>query len=155
MASNFKEYSMSVNSLFKVKVLLLAPLVYVFFTSIFVFADRSAELWNSHIVSASGAVILTVISMMQILIFLRVSSLSTKTNRVIREIQNLKTSNKGIQSKKLSTSEEILVKIEALRADNSYTSDEILINIEALRSVLNALNLQNLDEQNPQLKAAP
>jgi len=145
MASKFIKYSLGVNPRSKVKGIVLALLVYLFFISIFVFADKSAELWNSHIVSASVAVVVTVMSMMQLLIFLRVSSLSTKTNRVIREIQNLKTSNKGIQSKELSTSEEILVNIEALRSDNFSTSEEILISIEALRAVLNAINIQKLD----------
>jgi hypothetical protein len=145
MASKFIKYSLGVSPRSKVKGIVLALLVYLFFISVFVFADKSAELWNSHIVSASVAVVVTVISMMQLLIFLRVSSLNTKTNRVIREIQNLKTSNKGIQSKELSTSEEILVNIEALRSDNFSTSEEILISIEALRAVLNALNIQKLD----------
>lgn len=128
MAFKFKENSMGLNSRNRVKELLLTLLIYVFFFSIFVFADKSTELWDSDVVSASLAVVFTVISMMQILIFMRVSAFSKKTNRMIRQIQELRTSNSDFQ------------------LDSSTSSEEILINIEALRSLLNALNLQKLEE---------
>lgn len=128
MAFKFKENSMGLNSRNRVKELLITLLVYVFFFSIFVFADKSTELWDSDVVSASLAVVFTVISMMQILIFMRVSAFSKKTNRMIRQIQGLRTSNSDFQ------------------LDSSTSSEEILINIEALRSLLNALNVQKLEE---------
>lgn len=128
MAFKFKENSMGLNSRNRVKEILLTLLVYVLFFSIFVFADKSTELWDSDVVSASLAVAFTVISMMQILIFMRVSAFSKKTNRMIRQIQGLQASNSDFQ------------------LDSSSSSEEILINIEALRTLLNALNLQKLEE---------
>jgi len=145
MDSMLKNYSLGVNSSFKVQALRLTLIVYVFYLAIFFFVDRSAELWNSHLVSASVAVAFTVISIVQILIFMRVSAFYKKTNRVIREIQELRTSNNDIHLKELSKSEENLISIEALRSDNSDAFEEILIGIEALRSELNRLNLQKLD----------
>ena len=115
------------NARFIVKGLLLAVLFYVFFLSVFIFADESADLWNSNTVSAALSLIPTLIIIMQLFIILYISSVSKKTSRVNRRIQELRTSNNDHQ------------------LENLATSEEILISIEALRSALNALNLQKLD----------
>lgn len=116
MVSLLKKNLPSVNSRFIVKGLLLTVLVYLFFLSVFIFADESADLWNSNTVSAAVALGLTLISIMQLLILFYIFSLSAKTSRIVRNIQDLGTSN-----------------------------EEILISIQALGSALNALNVQKLD----------
>ena len=114
MVSMIKKNLPSVNSSFIVKGLLLTVIVYLLFFSVFIFADKSADLWKSNTVSAS--VVLTLVSIMQLLIICYVFSLSTKTSRIVRKIQDLGTSN-----------------------------EEILISIEALGSALNALNVQKYE----------
>ena len=128
MASRFREHLVGTLARNRVKELFLALLVYAIFSSVFVFADKNTELWNSNIVSASLALALTIITMMQILIFMRVSAFSKKTNRLIRHVQGLREDNNDFHLESLSSSE------------------EILINVEVLRSLLNSLNLQKLDD---------
>jgi hypothetical protein len=128
MASKFSEHLVGALSRNRVKELFLTLLVYAFFSSVFVFADKNTELWNSSIVSASLALAFTVISMIQIVIFMRVSAFSKKTNRLIRQVQGLREDNNDLHLESLSSSE------------------EILINVEVLRSLLNSLNLQKLDD---------
>lgn len=127
MDSRLKKDLPSVNSRSVMKGLVLAVLVYSLFLTVSIIADESARLWNSNVISALIALVLTSVTITQLLIIFYIYSLSKKTSQMAREFENLRITNSNFQSEYLSASE------------------ENLISIEALRSVLHALNAQRMD----------